>query len=230
MNGPHSPVAIIGGSGALGSGLALRLAGAGVPVIVGSRSQERAQEAVTKLKQQLPAGEFSPAPNEEAAKTAKIVILAVPFRNHSETLTNLKNSLQAGQIVVDTTVPLAAAVSGKATRILGVWQGSAAQQAQEMVPEGVEVVAALHTVSAKSLAELDHPMDEDVLIAGDSRESKHRVAQLIELIAGMRCVDAGKLEMARLIEQLTPLLISVNIHHKTHAGIKLTGLPDRLWD
>jgi 8-hydroxy-5-deazaflavin:NADPH oxidoreductase len=123
-------------------------------------------------------------------------------------------------------VPLAAAVSGKATRSLGVWQGSAAQQAQEMVPDGVTVVAALHTVSAPKLGDPDAELDEDVPICGDRKADKARVAELIELIGGLRAVNAGPLEMARIVEQLTPFLISVNSRYKTHAGIRLTGLPD----
>ena len=123
-------------------------------------------------------------------------------------------------------MPTAAAVAGKATRTLGVWQGSAAQQAEEMVPEGVTVVAALHTVSAKSLAEGDGPLEEDVLICGERKADKARVAELIELIPGLRAVNAGALEMARIVEQLTPMLISINARYKAHAGIHVTGLPD----
>ena len=126
-------------------------------------------------------------------------------------------------------MPLAAAVGGKATRTLGVWQGSAAQQAQELVPEGVGVVAALHTVSAATLGDVGRALDEDVLIVGDSRAEKARAAALIGRIEGLRCVDAGRLEMARITESLTALLIAVNGRHKTHAGIRLTGLPDKLW-
>jgi NADPH-dependent F420 reductase len=153
-----------------------------------------------------------------------VVVLAVPFRNQSETLTNLKGALREGQIVVDATVPLAAAVSGKATRTLGVWQGSAAQQAQEMVPEGVRVVSALHTVSAPLLSDLDHALDEDVLVCGDRRADKEAVMALVDRIDGLRAVDAGRLEMARLTEQLTALLISINVRNKVQAGIKITGL------
>jgi NADPH-dependent F420 reductase len=153
------------------------------------------------------------------------VVLSVPFRSQSETLTNLKGALAEGQLVVDATVPLAAAVSGKATRTLGVWQGSAAQQAQEMVPEGVRVVSAFHTVSAALLTELDHELDEDVLMCGDKRDDKARLAELVNLIPGLRAVDCGPLETARIVEQLTPLLISINVRHKTRAGIKITGLP-----
>ena len=151
-------------------------------------------------------------------------MLCVPFRNQSETLTNLKAALREHQLVVDATVPLAAAVSGRATRMLGVWQGSAAQQAQEMVPDGVRVVSALHTVSAATCGDLEHPLDEDVLVCGNHREDKDRVIGLIDLIEGLRGIDAGRLEMARIAESLTALLISINVRHKTHAGIKITGV------
>ena len=127
-------------------------------------------------------------------------------------------------------LPLAAAVSGKATRMLGVWQGSAAQQALEMAPEGVRVVSALHTVSAASLSDLDHELTEDVLLCGDARADKREAAALIERIEGLRCVDCGRLEMARITESLTALLIAVNARYKVHAGIHLTGLPERLWE
>jgi len=168
------------------------------------------------------------AENTEAATRGLIVFLTVPFRNQSENLTNLKGALSAGQVLVDATVPLAAAVSGKATRLLGVPQGSAAQQAQEMAPDGVTVVSALDTVSATALGDLEQRLDEDVLVAGDVEDAKRRVAELIALVEGLRPVDAGRLEAAHLIEGLTPLLISINIRHKSHAGVKLTGLPDEL--
>lgn len=195
-------------------------------MILGSRSAERAEEAAAKLRDAVPGAEVEGMLNEEAAKQAEIVFLTVPFRAQSENLNNLREALQPGQILVDCTVPLAAAVSGKATRSLGVWQGSAAQQAQEMVPDGVTVVAALHTVGAPSLAEPATELDEDVLICGDRKADKAKVARLIELIPGLRPVNAGPLETARIVEQLTPLLISVNVRYKTHAGIKLTGLPE----
>ena len=222
-------MSIIGASGALGFGLALRLGSAGVPVTVGSRDPERAQQTAGRARQLVPDGSFSGAINAEAAKGAGIVILSVPFRNQSENLTNLRDHLTAGQILVDATSPLAAAVSGRATRMLGVWQGSAAQQAQEMVPDGVHVVSALHTVSATKLGDLEHPLDEDVLICGTHPEHKRAVAALLELIPGLRCVDCGRLDMARITESLTALLISVNARHKSHAGIHLTGLPPERW-
>ena len=220
------PVCIVGGTGALGFGLALRLGNAGVPIVIGSRDEQRAQEAAKRASDVIP--ECAGRQNEEAVEGAKIVILSVPFRNQSETLTNLKGVLKPDQLLVDATVPLAAAVSGKATRTLGVWQGSAAQQAQEMVPDGVRVVSAFHTVSAALLGDLDHDLDheldEDVLICGDRRADKAEVAKLVDAIPGLRPVDCGPLEMARIVEQLTPLIISINVRNKVRAGIRITGL------
>jgi len=226
MSGEET-IPIVGGTGALGFALALRFAAAGQPVAIGSRDGARAEEAASRVREQVPGAQVEGLENAEAATRGPIVFLAVPFRAQSENLTNLKEALTEGQVLVDSTVPLAAAVSGKATRLLGVPQGSAAQQAQEMVPDGVTVVSALHTVSAATCGKLGAELDEDVLVTGDSKEAKARVCALIELIPGLRTVDAGRLEVARLVEGLTPLLISVNIRHKTHAGIKLTGLPER---
>ncbi len=223
------PVCIVGATGALGFGLALRLGRQGLPIVIGSRDAGRALEAAQRAAGLIPDGSFSGLENAEAVLGAEIVVLSVPFRSQSETLTTLKNALAEGQLVVDATVPLAAAVSGRATRTLGVWQGSAAQQAQEMVPEGVRVVSALHTVGAALLTDLDHVLDEDVLLCGDRREDKARVAELLELIPGLRAVDAGRLEMARIVEQLTALLISINVRYKARAGIKITGLADENW-
>jgi 8-hydroxy-5-deazaflavin:NADPH oxidoreductase len=223
------PVPIIGGTGALGFGLALRWAREGVPVVIGSRDEGRAEEAAARVREHVPGADVEGLENSDAVQRGPIVFLTVPFRAQSEYLTNLKPVLQPGQILVDATVPLAAAVSGKATRLLGVPQGSAAQQAQEMAPEGVEVVAALHTVSSAVLRNLDQVLDEDIPVAGDRKEPKQRVAELIARIPGLRPVNAGRLEVARLIEGITPMLISVNGRYKVHAGLKLTGLPDELW-
>ena len=224
---PESPVCIVGGTGALGFGLALRFGLAGVPIVIGSRDGHRAEEAAERAAEHVPQGSFTGLENPDSVKDAEIVILSVPFRNQSETLTNLKGALRPEQLLVDATVPLAAAVSGKATRTLGVWQGSAAQQAQEMAPDGVRVVSAFHTVSAALLSDLDHELDEDVLICGDRREDKAKVAELVDAIEGLRPVDCGPLELARIVEQLTPLIISINVRNKVRAGIKITGLNSR---
>jgi 8-hydroxy-5-deazaflavin:NADPH oxidoreductase len=224
-------VAVIGGTGALGFGLAVRWAIAGVPIVIGSRDAGRAAEAAQKASERAreaskDAMTVGGAENQEAAGRAGTVLLAVPFRAQSENLTNLRHALQPQAILIDATVPLAAAVGGRATRTLGVWQGSAAQQAEEMAPRGVSVVSTLHTVSAAALSDPSHVLDEDVLIAGDDRKAKDDVAELVRRIPGLRPVDCGDLEIARILEQLTPLLISVNKRHKIkHSGVRLTGLP-----
>ncbi|MBW3653078.1 MAG: NADPH-dependent F420 reductase [Actinobacteria bacterium] len=223
------PVSIIGASGALGFGLAARLARAGCAVTIGSRDAERAEQAAIRVRELVPDSLVAGLPNLIAASRNELVILCVPFRNQSETLGNLRDVLRPGQVVLDATVPLAAAVGGRATRVLGVPQGSAAQQAQEMVPAGVTVLSALHTVSAALLRDLDHELDEDVLVCGDTRADKRRVAALIDSIDGLRCVDCGRLEMARVTESATALLIAINARYRTHAGVKVTGLPDELW-
>jgi NADPH-dependent F420 reductase len=232
---PETPepkaIPIIGGTGALGYGLAVRWASAGVPVVVGSRDPGRAAEAADRVREAVPGAAVEGLGNEEAVARGEIVFLTVPFRAQSETLNNLRGALESGQTLVDCTVPLAAAVSGKATRSLGVWQGSAAQQAQEMVPEGVTVVAALHSVGAPKLADLDEEVGEDVLVCGDRKAAKAPVARLIERIDGLRAINAGPLEMARIAEQITPLMISINVRYKAHAGLKLTDLePEGHWD
>ena len=219
------PIPIVGGTGALGAALALRWARAGQAIAIGSRSAERAAEAAARVRAAVPGAAVEGLVNGEAARRGEIVFLTVPFRAQAENLGNLREHLRPGQLLVDCTVPLAAAVGGKATRSLGVWQGSAAQQAQEMVPDGVSVVSALHTVGAPVLAELDRELDEDILVCGERKSDKARVAGLIELIPGLRAVNAGSLEMARIVEQLTVLLISINARYSSHAGIRLTGLP-----
>src|SRR3954447_2847036 len=220
------PIPIIGGTGALGFGLAVRWARAGMALVIGSRDAGRAAEAADRVRSSVPDAEVEGLANPDAVTRGPIVFLTVPFRAQSEILQNIHGSLEAGQLLVDCTVPTAAAVSGKATRTLGVWQGSAAQQAQEMAPEGVTVISALHTVSAKMLSEGEGPLDEDVLVCGERKADKARVAALIERIPGLRAVNAGALETARIVEALTPLLISINVRYKAHAGLRITGLPE----
>ncbi len=218
-------VAIIGGTGALGFGLAVRWAIAGVPIVIGSRDGGRAVEAAEKVIERAGGGDVSGYQNEDAAGRASTVLLSVPFRSQAETLNNLRYALQPQTTLVDASVPLAAAIGGRATRSIGVWQGSAAQQAAEMAPRGVTIVSAFHSVSAAALADPSRELDEDVLIAGDDRKSKDDVAELVRRIPGLRPVDCGDLEIARILEQLTPLLISVNKRHKIkHSGVRLTGL------
>ncbi len=225
MSGATAPVvAVVGGTGDLGFGLALQLGRAGVEVVVGSRDGARAAEAAARLRALAPDGAFAGAVNVEAVKRADAVVLAVPFASHAATLRVLAPELRTGQLVIDATVPLAPSVGGRPTRTVGVWQGSAAQQTAELVPEGVGVVAALHTVSAALLTEGGAALEQDVLVCGDAKADKLAAAQLLERIPGLRCVDCGKLEQARIVEQITALLVGINIRYKTHAGVRLTGV------
>jgi hypothetical protein len=219
-------IPIIGGTGDLGTALATRWALAGASVVLGSRSAERGEGTAAVVRESLADADVRGMENAAAAKEAEVVFLTVPFSAQAENLKALREALSPGQILVDCTVPLATAVGGKPTRSLGLWQGSAGQIAQEMAPDGVTVVSALHTVGAPTLKDTDHELDEDVLVCGDKKADKAKVARLIELIPGLRAVNAGPLEMARIVEQLTPMLISINGRYKAHAGIKLTGLPD----
>ena len=218
-------IAIVGGTGPEGSGLALRWAQAGETVIIGSRDAQRALETAGNLSEKAGAGKnISGTENRFACADAEIVVLTVPFAAHAETLKHIKPSLRAGQILVDTTVPLAASVGGKPTRTLGVWQGSAAQQAAEFVPDGVKVVAAFHNLAA-DLLQQDGPVDCDVIVCSDDKDAGKRVRQLARKIPGVRALDGGKLENARIVEQITAVLIGLNIRHKGHSGLRITGLP-----
>jgi len=218
-------IAIVGGTGPEGSGLALRWAQAGETIIIGSRDAQRALETAGKLSGSAGVDKkISGTENRFACTDAEIVVLTVPFEAHAETLKHIKPSLRAGQILVDTTVPLAASVGGKPTRTLGVWQGSAAQQAAELVPEGVVVVAAFHNLAA-DLLQREEPVDCDVIVCSDDKNAGKRVRELARKISGVRALDGGKLENARIVEQITAVLIGLNIRHKGHSGLRITGLP-----
>ena len=163
--------------------------------------------------------------NPEAAAGADIVILTVPLAAQIGMLKSLKPALHAGSILVDATVALEAAIGGAASRTLSVWSGSAAQQAARYVPDGVAVIAAFHSLSAELLAQLDRPIDSDVLICGDAKEAKTAVAELVAMLPGARAVDAGPLENARLLENVAALLISLNVRRQAkHAGLRITGI------
>ena len=219
------PVAIIGGTGPAGMGLALRWARAGETIIIGSRDEQRAQAAAAAT--QRKAGNqanVSGMENSLACNAADILMLTVPFDGQATLLKQLKNSFTEGSILIDATVPLASAVGGRASRPLGVWQGSAAQQAAELVPKGISVVAAFHNLSA-DLLNGDDPVDCDVVVCSDDPDAAQLTCELAAKIPGVRAVDGGKLENARIVEQITALLIGLNIRHKGHAGIRITGLP-----
>ncbi|HEY1676876.1 MAG TPA: NADPH-dependent F420 reductase [Candidatus Sulfotelmatobacter sp.] len=219
------PIAIIGGTGPAGTGIALRWARAGVKVIIGSRDESRAQQAAETTKQKAgPGASVSGMVNSEACAAADILMLTVPFEGQAALLKQLKPAISEGSIVIDATVPLASAVGGRASRPLGVWQGSAAEQTAELVPKGVSVVAAFHNLSAE-LLNGDAPLDCDVIVCSDDPDAAQLTRELAAKIPGVRAIDGGKLENARIVEQITALLIGLNIRHKGHSGIRITGLP-----
>jgi NADPH-dependent F420 reductase len=218
------PIAVLGGTGPEGFGLALRWARAGETVIIGSRDATRAQDAANKIKQRAPSANISGSENIAACAAADLLVLTIPFEGHAALLKLLKPAIRPGSIVIDTTVPLAASVGGRASRTLGVWQGSAAQETAELVPKGVSVVAAFHNAGAE-LLNADGPVDCDVIVCSDDPAAIQVVRNLAIKIAGVRAIDGGKLENARIVEQITALLIGLNIRHKGHSGIRITGLP-----
>jgi 8-hydroxy-5-deazaflavin:NADPH oxidoreductase len=217
-------IAVLGGTGPEGFGLALRWARAGETVIIGSRDAKRAQDAAAKIKAAVARGKVSGDENVAACAVADLLVLTVPFEGHAALLKQIKPAIRPGSIVVDTTVPLAASVGGRATRTLGIWQGSAAQETAELVPKGVAVVAAFHNASAE-LLNADAPVDCDVIVCSDDANATQEVRSLAAKIPGVRAIDGGKLETARILEQITALLISLNIRHKGHSGLRITGLP-----
>ena len=219
-------IAIIGGTGPAGMGLALRWARAGEKIILGSRDAARAQQAAGKIAQRVgPQAQVSGLENSAACAASDLLVLTVPFEGQAELLKQLKSSIRAGSILIDATVPLAASVGGRASRMLGVWQGSAAQQTAELVPKGVAVVAAFHNVSADVLNG-DEDVDCDVIVCSDDPAATQVAMDLAVKIPRIRAIDGGKLENARIVEQITALLIGLNIRHKGHGGLRITGLPD----
>ena len=218
-------IAIVGGTGPEGSGLALRWARAGESVVIGSRDGERAKAVATQIAERAgAAGSVEGVENSIAVKMCDTIVLTVPFAAQAELLKQLKPSIRQATVLIDATVPLAAAVGGRPTRVLGVWQGSAAEQAQEIVGKNVMVAAAFHSLSATVL-NADGEVDCDVIVCSDDDRARQVASRLAAIIPGVRAVDGGKLENARIVEAMTALLITLNVRHKVHgAGWRVTGL------
>ncbi|GAA2640604.1 NADPH-dependent F420 reductase [Streptomyces axinellae] len=217
----ENTVAIVGGTGALGLGLATRWAHSGVNVRIGSRRADAAQSCADKLPGAV-GGD-----NTAMIEGAAAVVVAVPFSAHVETMRSIAKVIQPGQLVIDTTAPLVP-VGTRGLRPIVPWAGSAAEQAQALLPDGTGIVSALQTVSAATLQDIERRLDEDVLICGDHTADKTLAADLINRVPGLRAVDCGLLDMSGVCERITALLIGVNRRYKTHAGIRLTGLPEPL--
>jgi NADPH-dependent F420 reductase len=228
MENPDSDaIAILGGTGDQGLGLALRFAKAGRPVVIGSRVEERAVAAAEQVRKSVPEAAVSGFENSVATSRARIVILSVPFEHMAGTMKSIRPALAPGQIVVSMGVPLATAIGGGATRTVGVWQGSCAEMVAALVPSGVDVVSAFQNVSAHRLQHLEEPVECDVLVSG-GKKSRQTVMELCGLVPGLRAVDGGPLENARIVEELSALLIGLNIRYKVPEGmgLRITGLPE----
>jgi NADPH-dependent F420 reductase len=228
MEGPNlDAIAILGGTGDQGLGLALRFSQAGRPVVIGSRVEERAVAAAERVREAVPDADVIGFENSVATTRARIVILSVPFEHVASTLKSIRSALSPGQLVVSMGVPLATAVGDGATRTVGIWQGSCAEMVAARVPKGVEVVSAFQNVSAHRLQHLPDPVDCDVLVSG-VKKARQEVMELCGLVPGLRAVDGGSLDNARIVEQITALLIGLNIRYKVPEGLgfRITGLPE----
>jgi NADPH-dependent F420 reductase len=223
----ENAIAILGGTGDQGLGLALRFARAGRPVSIGSRKLERAEQAAAEVREQVPGADVEGLANEDATTRAPIVILSVPFEHCASTVKSIREKLSPGQILVSMGVPLATAVGDGALRTVGLWQGSCAELVAELAPPGVEVVSAFQNVSAHRLQDLEAAVECDVVVSG-AKQARRRVMELCGLVEGLRAVDGGALANARFVEQLTALLIGLNVRYRVPEGlgIRFTGLPE----
>lgn len=221
------PIAILGGTGDQGLGLALRFAAASRPVVIGSRVLDRAVEAAERVRETVPGADVTGRENAAAAAAAPLVILSVPFEHTAATVRQIRDGLAAGQIVVSMGVPLATAVGDGAVRTVGVWQGSCAELVASLLPAEVSVVSAFQNVSAHRLQQIDEPVECDVVVSG-ARDPRRVVMDLCSLIPGLRAVDGGPLANARIVEEITALMIGINVRYKLPegTGIRFTGLPD----
>jgi 8-hydroxy-5-deazaflavin:NADPH oxidoreductase len=214
-------IALVGGTGPEGRGLAKRLALAGHTVIIGSRSTDRAQEVAADLAASC--GEeviITGADNVTAVTKVDVAILTIPFSGLPDTLPPLEMSLRK-QIVVSAIAPIEFHEGRPA--VLPVEAGSAAQEVARLLPES-RVVSAFQTVDAHALADLDHELDTDVLVSSDDTEARRLVVRLANGIAGVRALSAGRLASSRYVEECTALLITINRIYKSHSGIRITGV------
>lgn len=221
-------VAVVGGTAGIGYGIALRAAHAGDEVVIGGRAAEKAERVAGEARQALGGdAKVSGAANEDAVKDAELVVVTVPFPGLAATYKAIKPALSAGAAVLDCNVPLASEIGGKPTRLLGVWEGSAAQMAKGLLGKDNPVASGFHTVMGAKLIKFDSPLGGDILVCGELA-ARNTTKELVGKISGARYVDCGPLETARILESLTALLIGINIRYKLDpgAGLKIAGLPD----
>ena len=212
-------IAIIGGTGDQGLGLAMRFVQAGLPVCIGSRDETKARMAVDTIKEKFPQASVTGMGNTQAVKDNDIIILSVPYKFMVDTLKGIKEYLTPEKTLVSLCVPLASNVGGRPTQIIQPWEGSAAEQAQGLVPEGVTVVGSFHNVCSARLQDLDNTVDDDVVVCCNDKEKRKEIMELASRVDGMRGIDGGPLCNARIVESITALIIGMNIRYKMPKGI-----------
>jgi NADPH-dependent F420 reductase len=218
-------IAVVGGTGDLGFGLALHLGRAGEQVLIGSRSEERGEEAARRANERLEGGTaLGGAENGQAVAAADVVFVTVPYAGQADIYRSIAEHLRADVVVCDTTTPLATAVGGRPWQVLRPWPGSAAEQAKALLPKSARLVSGFHTISAEVLQDLDRTPEGDVLLCGEDAEAKSQIGALVEKIEGLRWVDCGPLSMARILEPITAVLVSVNSRYGIKdSGVRLVG-------
>jgi NADPH-dependent F420 reductase len=219
-------IAILGGTGDQGLGLAMRFAKAGRPVVIGSRQLDRAETAAKEVVAAVPDANVLGCENPQACPRARVVILSVPFEHTAATLKSIRETLVSDQIVVSMGVPLATSVGGRPDQMIDVWQGSCAEMVASLLPAGVQVASAFQNVPAHRLRELDQPVECDVVVSGAKR-AREDVMALCGLVPGIRAVDGGPLDNARIVESMSALLIGMSRRYRVSGGIgiRFTGLP-----
>lgn len=219
-------IAVIGGTGDQGFGIALRLAKAGEKIIIGSRQQTKAEDAAKRAMEIVgSSSSIVGMENPKAAAAADVIIMSVPFAAHIDMIKSIADHVTPEDLFIDVVVPLSTAVGGSVTTVVGVWEGSAAQQAAKLLPPHTKTASAFHNVVAEALQDLSQNVDCDVIVCGDSQETRKATMDIVSKVSGVRAIDGGRLENSRLVEQLTALLIGINIRYKVkHAGIRITGI------
>jgi NADPH-dependent F420 reductase len=215
-------IAIIGGTGDEGLGLAMRFAAAGQEVVIGSRSAERARTAAETVRAAVPNARIDGVENAEAARRSDIVFISVPYSGQRDTVTALKEPI-GQKLVVNIVVPMEFGPGG--ARAVPVEEGSAAEQTKAILGDGSRVVSGFHNLSSHELMKVDAPLDSDVLVCGGDAESRRQVIELVGLLEGCRGIDAGPLRNSRYIEDITVLLVGINRRYKTQAGVRIVGIP-----
>ncbi|HEY8837015.1 MAG TPA: NADPH-dependent F420 reductase [Dehalococcoidia bacterium] len=217
-------IAIIGGTGDEGLGLAMRFAAAGRDVVIGSRSAYRATAAAGKVRESVPNAAIAGAENREAVRQSEVVFISVPYSGQRDTVTALKDDI-GNKLVVNIVVPMEFGQNG--ARSLTVEEGSAAEETKAILGPASRVVSGFHNLSAHELLEVDKPIDCDTIICGGDSDSRRQVIGLAGLLQGCRGIDGGPLRNSRYVEDITVLLVGINRRYKTQAGIRIVGIPDQ---